>query len=138
MINCEKAHHLDKLFYWKKTLSVFSGSLLVPFDEAVSGTSPEHSDAFFKASSESIEIDFEPDSEIVIFILRDGELWLTALAVNTRLGLQALTQTVINAAEFGMKEIGFFRISFINFVDFFLANKFFETAYRSIFINRSL
>lgn len=100
------AHHLDKLFYWKKTLSVFSGSLLVPFDEAVSELSAEHPDAFFRASSERIEFHFEPKSEIVIFILRDGRLWLAALAVNSKLGLQALTQTILHAAEFGMKEDG--------------------------------
>lgn len=100
------AHHLDKLFYWKKALSVFSGRLLVPFDEAVSELSPEQSDLFFKASFESIEVHFEPDSEIVIFLLRDGKLWLTAVAVNSKLGLQALIQTVLHATEFGMKEKG--------------------------------
>ena len=129
LINCGKAHHLDKLFYWKKTLSVFSGSLLVPFDEAVSELSGEHPDAFFRASSERIEFHFEPKSEIVIFILRDGRLWLAALAVNSKLGLQALTQTILHAAEFGMKGTGFSDFqsnTLVNFLDIVLANKLYE------------
>ncbi|CAG5098314.1 Oidioi.mRNA.OKI2018_I69.XSR.g15556.t1.cds [Oikopleura dioica] len=103
------AHHLDKLFYWTKTLSVFSQSeFLLPSIKDSQSSSIVSPDLFLRASSltETLEIHYDESLEVPIFILRGGELWMSAVAGNGKLGVQALVQALLQAMEFGMKETG--------------------------------